>query len=78
MAEVAREGDAAGEGERGAAGGERKPARIVVPATGDQYAWTAVATQPSGVEAGLHDLTLVLHGRIHLAAFRFDSNRANG
>ncbi|MGW5610929.1 glycoside hydrolase family 3 C-terminal domain-containing protein [Streptomyces sp. NPDC003753] len=77
-AEVAREGDTAGEASVEVRAGERKLARIAVPVTGDQYAWTTVTTELSGVETGLHDLTLVLHGRIRLAAFRFDSSQANG
>ncbi|MFD7408678.1 glycoside hydrolase family 3 C-terminal domain-containing protein [Streptomyces sp. NPDC059866] len=78
-AEVAREEEAEAEGEASVEvrAGERSLGRIVVPVTGDRYAWTEVAAELSGVEPGPHDLTLILRGRLRLAAFRFHSSPAD-
>ncbi|GHH29409.1 glycoside hydrolase family 3 protein [Lentzea cavernae] len=46
-------------------------AEIPVPATGDRYSWTTVtAALPAPLE-GVHDLRVVLHGDVRLAAFTF-------
>ncbi|SDO33155.1 glycoside hydrolase family 3 protein [Lentzea jiangxiensis] len=46
-------------------------AAIGVPATGDRHAWTTMSLALPAPLEGVHDLRVVLHGGVRLAAFRF-------
>jgi beta-glucosidase len=72
-AEVAREAGDPAEAWLEFRAGQRLAARIEVPVTGDPYAWTTVGCDLSAEVAGVHDLSVTLHGRFRLAAFRFHS-----
>jgi len=50
--------------------GERLVAEIEAPATGDRHAWTTATAEFAAPLAGVHDLSLILHGALRVAAFR--------
>lgn len=42
---------------------------VTVPSTANRYSWTTVTAPLTGAVEGVHDLYLVLHGGLRLAAF---------
>jgi beta-glucosidase len=75
-AEVAREDGGSGEAWLEFRAGNRPPARIAVPVTGNRYTWTTVAAELPAPLDGVDNLRLTLHGGFRLGAFRFSSSRA--
>jgi beta-glucosidase len=52
-------------------------AEIMVPVTGDRYAWTSVTAELPAPAKGVHDLRVTLRGDFRLAGFRFTSGEGS-